>query len=176
MTASGFRYVTFKPLHEEHFPLIKAWFEDDQNKARQNSLVSFDAFHDQKNAFLEGQIDIEGQKKPIKSFVIFDNHTPCGYTHFYQTTEEEKKGCALAIYFHETLSKELDKETVFLELFLDNYVFEDYEFCIVDIDAQNQTFLDLFKKVGFATHTDFKDFVIVIKHHTSNIDLMGSLE
>lgn len=173
MTASGFRYVTFKPLDQEHLSLISSWFDDESNKSRQNSHVCFNSFFHQKEDFVTGQIDIEDQKKPIKSFVIFDNQTPCGYTHFYQTTQEEKKGCALAIYFHETFSENLDKEAVFIELFLDNYVFENYEFCIIDIDSTNHTFLELFKKLGFSTHTDFQDFVILIKQNPSNVDVMG---
>jgi hypothetical protein len=163
MTASGFRYVTFKPLHQEHLPLLSSWLEGSLDHSRQNSSVSFEAFEGQKQAFIEGLIDIDGQKRPLKSFVIFDNQIPCGYTHFYQTTEDEKNGCALAVYFHQSLSDDLERESIFLELFLDNFVFEEYKFCIVDIDTQNTAFLDMFKKIGFKVHTDMNDFVILVK-------------
>jgi hypothetical protein len=160
-------YITFKPLTSNHIPVIKEWLSCPEIKANQNSLVSLDVFHHQEELLLNGFVDIEGNKKPLRPFVIYDNTNVCGYTHFYQTTQEPNQGAALAICFTKPLTEDRLKETAYIELFLENYVYPEYKFCIVDIDRSNIPFIELFKNIGFSLHTDMDDFLIMIHHSTS---------
>lgn len=163
MTFAAFRYVTFKLLTRDHLPLVKGWISSEGAHIKQNSSVSFDVIHDQSELLVSGFIEIEGKHKPLKSYVMYDNEDPCGYFHFYQTTDTPNQGAALAIHFNGPLSEDMGKEATFIELFLDNYIYPEYEFCIVDIDSSNQVFIDLFKDLGFTTHTRMHDFLIMIK-------------
>ena len=163
MSYIPFRYITFKPLSQEHVPMVQQWLECPETKVNQNSLVSLDVFQDQQDLLLNGQVDIDGNRKPLKPFMIYDNDIPCGYVHFYQTTEQPNHGAALAIFFKNPLTEDKGKESVFLELFLENYVYPEFKFCIVDIDSCNKPFIDLFEKIGFSLHTDMNDFLIMIK-------------
>lgn len=163
MTYVPFRYITFKPLASEHVPILQEWLNCPHSKDNQNSLVSFDMFAEQKELMLNGLVEIDGLKKPLKPFMIYDNDTACGYAHFYQTTETPNDGAALAIFFKNPLTEDKGKEAAFIELFLENYVYPEYKFCIVDIDSSNKPFIDLFENIGFALHTDMKDFLIMVK-------------
>jgi hypothetical protein len=144
MTYLPFRYITFKPLVEEHVPLLSSWLSCPSSKNKQNSDVCLDVIEDQIELLLKGFVDIEGQKKPLKPFMIFDNEKACGYAHFYQTTAEANSGAALAIFFAQPLTEDKGKESAFLELFLENYVYPEYKFCIVDIDSKNKHFKQQF--------------------------------
>lgn len=163
MTYVPFRYVTFKPLTSDHLPLVKGWISSEGAHQKQNSSVSFDVIHDQSELLVSGFIEIDGRHKPLKPYVMYDNEDPCGYFHFYQTTETPNQGAALAIHFNGPLSEDMGKEATFIELFLDNYIYPEYEFCIVDIDSSNQVFIDLFKDLGFTIHTRMNDFLIMVK-------------
>ena len=163
MTYVPFRYITFKPLTNDHVPLVKGWVSSPNAYKQQNSSVSFDVIHDQSDLLLSGLIEIDGHQKPLKPYVMYDNQDPCGYLHFYQTTETPNQGAALAIHFTDPLSVDMGKEATFLELFLENYIYPEYEFCIVDIDSSNTAFIDLFENLGFSVHTRMQDFLIMIK-------------
>jgi hypothetical protein len=158
------RYVSFKPLDSDHVPIIKKWLNSPDISVNQNSVVSLNVFHEQEDLLLSGVVDIEGNKKPLKPFVIYDNDQAYGYTHFYQTTEEPNEGAALAIFFKEPLTEDKQKESAFIELFLENYVYPEYAFCIVDIDRSNQPFIELFESIGFSLHTEMDDFLIMVHH------------
>lgn len=163
MTYVPFRYVTFKPLTNAHLPLVKEWISSEKAHEKQNSSVCFDVLNDQSDLLISGLIEIDGQKKPLKPYVMYDNEDPCGYFHFYQTTETPNQGAALAIHFNGPLSEDMGKEATFIELFLDNYIYPEYEFCIVDIDTTNTTFINLFHNLGFTIHTRLNDFLIMVK-------------
>lgn len=165
MTYVPFRYISFRPLVSEHIPVIQQWLKEPGAKDNQNSFVSLDVLEDQEELLLSGFVEIDGHHKPLKPFVIYDNETACGYAHFYQTTEEPNHGAALAIFFKNPLTQDKGKEAAFIELFLENYVYPEYKFCIVDIDSSNQPFIDLFENLGFALHTDMKDFLIMVKQN-----------
>ena len=143
--------------------MLLDWIKSPDKKMNQNSQVTFEALETQSELLLTGMIEIDGRHKPLKPFVIFDNEDACGYAHFYQTTEDPNQGAALSIFFTNELTEDKGKEAAFLDLFLENYVYPEYNFCIVDIDSSNQPFIDLFEDLGFSLHTKMSDFLIMVK-------------
>lgn len=162
-STTNLRFVTFKQLTQEHLPLIHEWLKKEPNERVQNSVFSMEAFEQQVQAILYGTITIEDETRPLKAFVMYENSEPVGYIHYYQTTTSPGQGAAISLIFKEPLSEDLDKESALLELFLDNYLFLEYKFCIVDLDSKNSSFIKLFQNLDFILHADFSDFLLMKK-------------
>lgn len=164
MENTTIRYLSFKPLTNELGSIVKKWVLSEEAYKNQNSSVCFNFLKDGFELLISGFIEIEGKMKPSKSYVLYDNQTPCGYFHFYQASESFNTIAALSVYFFPSLSEDLNKEMSAIELFLNNYIYPDYKSCIVDIDSSNKVFIDMFQKINFKIHTRMNDFLILIHH------------
>jgi aminoglycoside 6'-N-acetyltransferase len=77
--------ITFKPLHESHFPLLLKWLETQHVKKwwDQDVTYTMELVRKKYSSYIKGYKLVDGQQKPIQAFIIHNNQNPVGYIQIY---------------------------------------------------------------------------------------------
>lgn len=149
--------IQFKALNDSHFDLMLRWF----NKPHVQAFYSLRTWtYEEVCQKLEPYI--RGEKQ-ISSFIIYLNDHPIGYIQSYPVKDypwenqdlseeiiQEAAGFDLFIGEETYLNQGLGKQII--ECFLEEHIWPDYQYCIVDPDIRNEASMRLFQKCGFIEH------------------------
>lgn len=151
---------TFEPLKECHFEKLLGWLNAPHIKPWWDVDVVWteDLIHEKYQTYVDGYKIVEGQKKPLSSFVMCVDGVPVGYCQWYGIHD----------FFDESVSKFFPQNTAmldffigdekhlrqglataFLEKLLKDYVFRFYRYCVVDPLLKNEPATQFFLKSGF---------------------------
>jgi hypothetical protein len=69
--------ITFSPLAESHFPLLRKWLETPHVKKwwDQDVMYTIDLLKEKYNSYIKGYKLVHARQKPIQGFII--NHKWC---------------------------------------------------------------------------------------------------
>lgn len=149
--------IQFKDLNDSHFDLMLRWF----NKPHVQAFYSLRTWtYEEVCRKLEPYVRGERQ---ISGFMIFLNEHLIGYIQSYpvkdhpwenQDLSEEiiQKAAGFDLFIGEEtyLNQGLGKQII--ERFLEEHIWHDYQYCIVDPDIRNEASVRLFQKCGFIEH------------------------
>lgn len=149
--------ISFVPLSQGHFSLIHSWF----NKPHVQAFYSLRNWT-QEEIYKKLEPYVRG-KKQISSFIIYLNEHPIGYIQSYPVKDhpwenqnlseeiiQEAAGFDLFIGEETYLNQGLGKQVI--EHFLEEHIWPNYQYCIVDPDIRNEASMRLFQKSGFIEH------------------------
>ena len=149
--------ISFKSLSEKHFSFIHTWF----------NTPHIQAFYSLKTWTIEEVCQkltpyIQGIGE-IKSYVIDFDKIPIGYIQYYPVKKHP--------WENQDLTQEIiqnsagidffigDKEFIgkgfgiqILNIFLENYIWPHYRYCLADPDIRNEASMRLFKQCGFTEY------------------------
>lgn len=149
--------IFFIPLSQEYFSLIHSWF----NKPHVQAFYSLRTwtYEDVCKKF-EPYVRRE---KQISGFIIYLGDCPIGYIqscpikdHPWENQDlseaiiQKAAGFDLFIGEEAYLNQGLGKQII--ECFLEEHIWPDYQYCIVDPDIRNEASMRLFQKCGFIEH------------------------
>jgi len=149
--------ISFKPLSKKHFALIHIWFNEPHVQSFYSLKTwTIEEVQQKLTPYIQGLGSIE-------CYIIFIDKTPVGYIQSYpvkkhpwdnQKLSEElirnSAGVDLFIGEKEFIGKGYGCQI--LEVFLKNYIWTHYKYCLVDPDIRNESSIRLFKKCGFRKH------------------------
>jgi len=146
--------ISFIPLTEEHFSLLRTWF----NKPHVQAFYSLRTWTNEDvrqklPPYIQGVGD-------MKCYIIFVDKKPMGYLQCYPVKKhpwdnqnlpdeivQDSVGLDLFIGEEESIGKGLGSQ--FLNAFLRKHIWPHYRYCLADPDIRNEASLRLFKKCGF---------------------------
>lgn len=149
--------VEFEPLREFHFNLLHKWL----NKPHVQAYYSLRAWtlEEVKEKFLPY---VNGEKL-IKGYIVSSSNHPFGYIQSYPLEEYPfedqdllisivEKAAGIDLFIGE--EKELDKGlgSLIINIFLEKFIWPNYQYCLADPDIRNVASLRLFKRCGFKEH------------------------
>lgn len=160
------RNISFHSLEKSHFPLLLKWLEMphvkawwDQNVTWTPELIEekYGTYTHQYKAFeLAGRII----KKSLYSYIISCDNSPIGYIQYYdihdfsnesndELIEFPARSAALDWYIgeEEYIGKGIGPKA--LNIFLENYIFNHFEYVFIESDASNLRAIKTYEKIGF---------------------------
>jgi hypothetical protein len=125
--------------------------------------ISLGHFKKEVQPFLDGYIDVEGEKKQAEYFLVYHQGSPISAFYFYDTHESQKGWAVLKLVNIKKNEEPSSEEVSMIEQFLNEVFYKKYTHCITDIDHEDLYDCALFAKAGFKVHTHLNDFSI-LKH------------
>lgn len=169
--------IGFKYLSDSDFNLLLTWLQAPHVKKWWDQEVNYtlDLVKEKYSSYIRGYKKVGGKSKPIHAFVIHSDEHPIGYIQYYnaydfpidnrQLNTLPKSLAAIDLFIGDKdyLGKGVGQKA--LELFLENYVFAEFDYAIVDPDSNNLVAISTYKKVGFRAYDDQIDqsMYLVIK-------------
>lgn len=158
--------IGFKDLSDTDFSLLFSWLQAPHVKKWWDQEVNYtlDLVKEKYSSYVKGYKKVDGENKPIHAFIIHSDEHPIGYIQYYNAYDFPRDDYKLV-----TLPKSLAAIDLFvgdknylgkgigqkvLELFLENYVFTEFDYVIVDPESNNLVAISTYKKVGFRTYDD----------------------
>jgi len=157
----------FEPLKQHHLSLLHKWMQEHHvaewwGEGRSWSLKDIEEKY---NSYIHGFKVVEGEKKPISSFVIHFQEHPIGYIQMYSAFDFVRDGCdpkdvwskkdqslaALDFYIGDTNSIGKGFGVESLRSFLKDQVFQHFDACLVDPEKKNKIAVKTYAKAGFST-------------------------
>lgn len=149
---------SFRQLDLTDIPLIHRWF----NLPHVQKFYSLrpwaaDEVLNKLKPYLEGT-------KPVKGYIVFMNDSPIGYMQYYRVSDYP--------WPEQNLTKEIVNQAAGLDMFiaeeiligkgfggkivsnfLDQYIWPEFEYCLVDPDISNIAAIRCYEKMNFKEHT-----------------------
>ena len=159
--------ITFIPVAKSHFPLLLKWLEAPHVKAwwDQDVTYTLDLVHEKYSSYVKGYKLVDGQQKPIKSFIIHNNQNPIGYIQIYNAYDFPRSKTlsglpanlgAFDIFIGEesALQQGLGSKAIleFLKLHGNQYTH-----IFADPDSNNVAAVKCYKKAGFKKVSEQED-------------------
>lgn len=148
--------IHFERLQRKHFALMLKWFNEPHVQA----------FYSLREWTLE---EVEKKLSPyidgnVRGYLIISEE-PLGYIQCYpirlypwenQTLEEKiiARGAGLDLFIGEKKYLGLGLGKDIIACFLDQILWKEYDFCVVDPDVKNTKSIRLFESCGFKAHQD----------------------
>lgn len=184
--------IAFKPLVSDHLLLLHRWMQQPHvsqwwGEGRPWSLSDIENKY---KTYLSGYKVIHGEKKGVSAFIITFQEHPVGFIQIYNasdfphsfdlnslSTDRSPSLAALDFYIGESdfLGKGLGADS--LKAFLLDYVFHQYESCLVDPDKNNKQAIKTYAKAGFSTLHENDNTILMIakkKEKRNPIIIFGS--
>lgn len=153
--------ITFMPLTASHFPLLLKWLESPHVKKWLDPDVKYtlDAIQKKYGDYVNGyKLISETQSIPIQAYIICLNEQAIGYIQLYKAYDFPKNNllmdlpenlAAIDVFIGEEsyLSKNIGLTAI--KTFLDQYVFLNYRYVLVDPEYTNERAVKAFEKAGF---------------------------
>lgn len=151
--------ITFKPLHESHFPLLLKWLEAPHVKKwwDQDVTYTMDFVHEKYSSYVKGNKLEGGMQKPIQAFIIYSDQNPVGYIQIYNAYYFPRSKALLGLPSNlgafdifigeeEVLKQGLGSKAIsqFLELHGNQY-----SYIFADPDSNNLAAIKCYEKAGF---------------------------
>ncbi len=159
--------ITFKSLHESHFPLLLKWLMAPHVKEYWDQDVNWTLalIEEKYSSYARGYKIVDGIEKPIKAYIIEVDSKPIGYIQLYNAHDfghskkhedlPEKLGSFdIFIGEKEYLGQDIGSATItkFVQIHADNYT---HIFVAPDLD--NITATKAYEKAGFQKMLEQKD-------------------
>ena len=173
--------ITFIPLAESHFPLLIKWLEAPHVKLWWDQDIQWtpELIREKYGHYVDGRKLIDNShrelaQKPIYAYIICLNDIPIGYIQYYNVHDflreqghdlsELPNSCAgLDLYIGEIefLGKNVGSKA--LILFLDQHVFQKFDYAFVDPDVTNTAAIRAYEKARFMKIKGIKDEIWMIR-------------
>lgn len=150
--------IYFEPLQRKHFSIIHEWF----NKPHVQSFYSLrhwtlEEVKNKLSPYIDGN---------VHGFLI-SNGSPIGYIQYYSikdypwngqdlTEDIVKTGAGLDLFIgeEEYIGKGIGKEAI--KAFLEEMIWNKYDYCVVDPHKDNLNSIKLFESCGFRKHKEIE--------------------
>lgn len=172
--------ITFIPLAKSHFSLLIKWLQAPHVKMWWDQDVQWtpELIEKKYSDYVNGSKLVDNyngeiEQKPIHAYIIFLNGIPIGYIQYYdvhvfprdqnQDLSELPKSCAaLDLYIGEVEFIGQNFGSKSLVLFLEQYVFQKFDYAFVDPDFANTAAIHAYEKAGFTKIKSAKDEIWMI--------------
>lgn len=155
--------ITFKLLHQHHFPLLLKWLEKPHVKLWWDQDIQWtsDLISQKYGEYLTGFKSDDGQLKPIKAFIIYFDNIPIGYAQLYNAydfarsaplTGLPEKLAAFDIYIGEPKFLHKGLGSIIIDQFLNEYACS-FSHIFADPDSTNIAAIRAYEKAGFVKVT-----------------------
>ncbi len=159
--------ITFKPLHESHFPLLLKWLETPHVKKwwDQDVTYTMELVKEKYSSYVKGYKLEGGVQKPIQAFIIYSDQNPVGYIQIYNAYDFPRSKSLLGlpenlgafdIFIGEaaTLQQGLGSKAIFEFLRLHG---NQYSYIFADPDINNLSAIKCYEKAGFKKASEQAD-------------------
>lgn len=168
--------ISFTKLQTHHFPLLLQWLEAPHVKAwwDQNILWTPELIEEKYSPYVEGYKLESGYdiSKPMHAYIILTNYVEIGYIQYYNAYDFEREEpiaglpqslAAFDIFIgeEEYVGKGIGSRV--LKQFCDEYIFNEFDHCLVDPDLGNLGAVKAYEKAGFTELYKAKEVVMMIK-------------
>lgn len=172
--------LAFKPLSIDHLNLLHKWMQQPHvhQWLSDGKSWSFNDIREKYTPYTLGYKIEQGEKKLIFPFVIEFENRPVGFIQYYSAFDFEREGfcvkeiwkdqnqslAAIDFYIGEPdcIGKGLAPKA--LTSFLQKYVFNHFDACLVDPEKNNKAAIKCYAKAGFSTLQDLDSCIIMIAH------------
>lgn len=159
--------ISFEPLTKADFPLlvkwlnenhVRAWYDGDKIWNEQSVEKKYLTYTERYKRLVIEENTIE---KPIYPYIIRIDEVKVGYIQYYDSRsfphehghdfdDLPQNTASLDMYIGEIdfLGKSLGPKII--NLFLKDYVFKNYQYCLVDPDSSNLAAIKAYQKAGFS--------------------------
>lgn len=170
---------TFEPLEKFHFPLLLKWLESPHVKPLWDPDITWTPklIEEKYGSYVKGFKKIilaeEIIEKPIYAFVISLNSNKIGYIQYYNIYDFPREDGqviddlppnlgAIDIFIGEKslIGEGIGIGPLVLEIFLKNYVFQQFDAAFVGPESNNKNAIRAYEKVGFVTLKQTKNGTI----------------
>ncbi|MBI2791842.1 MAG: GNAT family N-acetyltransferase [Gammaproteobacteria bacterium] len=165
--------LSFKPLLPEYYHLMQKWINTPHVATwwGEGKTWSFEDIESKYDSYVHGFKEINGKKRPIKGYVIFCDNIPIGYIQYYDAYHFPRDGYQLLnlppslasidlfIGEPEYLGKGLG--VALLKQFITQFVWQHFDNCFVDADANNAQAIHTYIKAGFSIHKELSSTKII---------------
>ncbi|MHA1558480.1 MAG: GNAT family N-acetyltransferase [Alphaproteobacteria bacterium] len=155
--------INFQPLDFCHFKLLHQWMNTQYVSrwwGENRDFWSIKDIKDKYRTYVDGYKIMNGERKTIHGFVIYLDYKPVGYIQYYNAYDFPRKEGYKLTGFPESLAlidvyigeKDYVGKGIgpkFIKQFLEEYVWQDFDACLVDPDKKNDFAIRAYTKVGF---------------------------
>lgn len=166
----------FAPLETAHFPLLIKWLQTPHVKNWWDQEIEWTIplIEEKYGDYITGYKLINGQKKPLKAFIIELNKNKLGYIQFYNAHDFPREDgltldelppslAAFDIYIGDASYIGKGYGTLIMEQFLKDYIDPYFEACFVDPNLKNKAAIRAYEKVGFKPFKTTQDSIWLIR-------------
>lgn len=159
--------LSFIPLSESHFPLLLKWLETPHVKLWWDKDIKWtpELIYKKYSHYVRGYKRLGNIEKPMHAFVICADGHEIGYVQYYNRHDflpeqnydisDLPESCAgLDIYIGEQEYTGKNIGSNALQLFIEKYVFNEFDSVFVDPDSKNIQAIKAYEKAGFLTMKD----------------------
>lgn len=154
--------LTFKPLEKQDFQILLGWLSKPHVRAWYDMEIEYtlEKVQQKYESYTKGYKLETGIKKPIYAFVVYLDAQPIGYVQYYNAydfpreddlipTGLPEKLAAFDIFIgeEEYTGKVIGPEII--KKLLKDYIWNDFDACFVDVDADNVRAIKTYEKAGF---------------------------
>ena len=155
--------ITFAPLEEKHFSNLLTWLNQPHVSKWYGELNTWTRkdIDDKYRTYIDSYKIEDGIKKTIYAYIIECDGQPIGYIQYYNAYDFNTEGykvfdslpkslAAIDLFIGEIscIGKGIGPQCV--KLFLTQYVWPHFDYCLVDPDARNAGALKAFERAGFS--------------------------
>ncbi len=172
--------LAFKPLSIDHLNLLHKWMQQPHVHQWWSDGKSwpFNDIREKYTPYTLGYKIEQGEKKLIFPFVIEFENRPVGFIQYYNAFDFEREGfcvkeiwkdqnqslAAIDFYIGEPDCTGKGLAPKALTSFLQQYVFNHFDACLVDPEKNNKAAIKCYAKAGFSTLQDLDSCIIMIAH------------
>ncbi len=159
--------ITFKPLHESHFPLLLKWLEAPHVKKwwDQDAKYTMDSVCEKYSSYAKGYRLEGGAQKPIQAFIIYSDQNPVGYIQIYNAYDFPRSRPLLGLPSNlgafdifigeeEVLGQGLGSKAILEFLKLHG---KQHFYIFADPDSNNLSAIKCYEKAGFKKLSEQED-------------------
>lgn len=154
--------ITFKPLKNDHLPLMFQWLQKPHVKIWWDPDLDWtpDLLQEKYGTHADGYYVENGIKKPLRAFVVEAKNEPVAYVQLYNVhnypgadaipkDELAPSSAGLDMFIGEEAFVGKGYGTAILKEFLAQHVAPSHEACFVDPDKKNLQAIRAYEKAGF---------------------------
>ena len=158
--------ITFVPLVKSHFSLLIKWLQTPHVRLWWDQDIKWtpELIEEKYSEYVNGSKSVNERhgefKKPIYAYIICIDNVPIGYIQYYNFYDFPRDSCpdlsklpkscaGLDLYIGEVEFFGKNIGSTVLSLFLEEHVFERFNYVFVDPDTTNLGAIRAYEKVGF---------------------------
>jgi aminoglycoside 6'-N-acetyltransferase len=166
-------HITFESLQSHHLPLLIKWLKIPHVKAFWDQDVSWtlELIQEKYGLYIDGYKLEQGAKKAIYAYVILVDGLEVGYIQYYNAYDFPRNEllndlpenlAAFDIFIGEEDYVGKGIGPMAIELFCNQYIFKEFDYCLSDPDMANLRAIKAYKKAGFVEVESTEDGKVVI--------------
>lgn len=165
--------ITFESLQSSHLPLLLKWLETPHVKAWWDRDIKWtpQLIEEKYGPYTAGYKYEEGSRKPMHAYIASVDKVEVGYIQYYNAydfpRDEPIDGFPQSLAAFDIFIGESDYigkgiGTKILHCFCKEYIFKEFENCLVDPEATNIGAIRAYKKAGFIEVKKAGDFILML--------------